>query len=233
MTAEQTKIAQKIKALLAKAASSEHEAEAEAFMAKAQQLLEEYQIDASTLEGSDDPVKVHYGMQKTRKDPTWQKKPYTALATLYGCKIVYAPMWVRNQPGFQVELTGRESAFITTELMYPWIKSQCEAQGRELAKEYPQFTSAQHTRRVANALYFRIHALAAKENAPTKPRTEAAAANALVTQDRTLQVFNDHYGETLGKARAGRSSTNAAARDAASKIGLHRQTGGSSILQLR
>lgn len=225
------KITARIKALLAKAQSTEHEAEATAFMAKAQQLLEEYQIDLGSLEDGDDPVRVFTdGLQRTQKDATWHKKLYTALAVLYGCKVVYSPAWVRNQPGFTIELTGRESAVVTTGLMYPWVKSQCEAQGRALAKDYPNMTASQHTRRVANALVNRIYRLAQTEK--VQPRTVAAAKNALVTVDRVEQIFNDHYGNSLSKSRSRSIVSSAAARDAANKIGLHRQTTGSSTPQI-
>jgi hypothetical protein len=232
MTNQQKKIATKIQALLAKASSTEHEAEATAFMAKAQQLLEEHQIDLGTLQDAGDPVQIHRGLERTAKDPTWHKKLYAALGMMYGCKVVYSPKYVRGHWGFQIELTGRESAFVTTELMYPWIKSQCEAQGRTLAKAYPELSASQHTRRVANALAHRIYLLTAQERRQERPKTEAATANALVTQDRVLQVFNEHYGDNLKSSRASSGTTNRAARDAASKIGLHRQAGGSSQLKL-
>lgn len=229
---EQQKMAAKIKALLAKASSTEHEAEAEAFMAKAQQLLEEHQIDAAMLDGDDDPVKVHLdGLQRTDKDPTWHKHLYSALAQLYGCKVVYWSAWVRHHPGFTIQLTGRESAITTVELMYPWVKERCLEAGRRLAKQYPDMNSSQYARRVGNALVHRIHFLLAQQkNEP--PRTEAAGRNALVTQDRVQQVFDEHYGDSLKPARNTAISTSAAARREAEGISLHRQMGGNTQLTI-
>ncbi len=228
----QDKIKTRIQALLAKASSTEHEHEAAAFMAKAQQLLEEYQIDLGDLQDAGDPVRIFRdGLEMTRKDPTWVKKLYSALAILYGCKVVYAPARVRNQDGFRIELTGRESATTTTELMFPWVKSQCLAAGRALSKDYPELSSSQHARRVGNALVQRIYRLAA-QNKAEGPKTEAAAKNALVTVDRVEQVFNDEYGTGLKNARSGWTITNAAARQAADGIGLSRQVNGSSTLAI-
>lgn len=227
----EAKIKTRIQALIAKAQSSEHEAEAAAFMAKAQELLEQYQIDLGDLQDGDDPVKVHKsGLERTQKDPTWHKKLYTALGVLYGCKVVYAPTMVRGQWGFRIELTGRESAIITTELMYPWVKGQCEAQGRALSKEMGGLTSSQYARRVANALVGRIYRLASENK--VQPKTEAAAKNALVTVDRVEQVFQDEYGSNLKKTKSGRSTTTSSAIAAAEKIGLHRQVNGSAPLAI-
>jgi hypothetical protein len=222
----------RIQALIAKAQSSEHEAEAAAFMGKAQELLERYQIDLGELKDGDDPVKVFkQGLEMTGKDPTWIKKLYSAVATLYGCKVVYAPTIVRGQWGFRIELTGRESSLVTAELMFPWIKSQCLAEGRRLAKENPgTLTSSQFARRVGNALVQRIYRLAAVNKAA--PKTEAAGRNALITLDRVEQVFNEEYGTELKDARSGRVTTNAQAREAANGIGLSRQVHGSSTLAI-
>lgn len=238
MTNEQQKIAARIKALLAKAQSTEHEAEAAAFMAKAQQLLDQYQIDVNSLQDGDDPVRVNLdGLERTEKDPSWQKNLYIALGALYGCHSVINWKIVRGKPGFVIELTGRDSSIITTELMYPWVKERCYAAGRNLAKEYADvsdpLTAAQYTRRVANALTARIYRLVDLQNKGDIPRTEAAQKNALITQDRVLQVFNDHYAnDELTDCRASSVKSSRAAEDAAEKIGLHRQATGQSTLQI-
>jgi hypothetical protein len=55
-------IIEKIKALLAKAASTDNQNEAEIFLSKAHELMEKHQLDTSDLE-SDDPMgeeKTHF-----------------------------------------------------------------------------------------------------------------------------------------------------------------------------
>lgn len=251
MTPDKKKLAAKIQALLAKAASTEHEHEAAAFMAKAQQLMEENQIEASDLEDGDDPVIIDTeGFEQTDQSPSWYSAVYVALAAYYGCKAVKAPKLIHTSRGnrrwgYAIELTGRESAIITTQLMFPWIKAQCFEQGRKIAKEQAEARMAldipldkdqcdpkKQARRVGNALSMRIWNLVHAERAKTKTPETPAGKNALITLDRVLQVYNDHYGE-LGKGRATKISTNTSARQAAASIGLNRQAGQSATLKLK
>lgn len=234
---DQSKIIARIKALIAKAESTEHAHEAEAFMAKANQLLQEHQIDLGSLIDSDDPVIVNAdGFEQTDSSPSWYKDLYVALGGLYGCKAVKSGKLI-NTPtgkmrwGYAIELTGRESAIVTTQLMFPWVKAQCFAKGRDLAREFPGETPAWHARRVGNALVHRIWALVRVEQRRNETTQDAISRNALVTIDQVEQVYNDHYGE-LGEARSVRTNTNGAAREAANSIGLHRQAGQSDQLRL-
>lgn len=250
MTTDKKKLATRIQALLAKAASSEHEAEAAAFMLKAQQLMEEHQIEAGDLEGSDDPVIISLdGFEQTDQSPSWYKDLYVALGAYYGCKAVSSPKMIHttrgnSRWGYAIELTGRESAIITTQLMFPWVKAQCFEAGRKIAKEQATARDAlglpmtehcdpkKQARRVGNALSQRIWRLVHADRAKAATSVTAAGKNALVTQDRVLQVYNDHYGE-LKSGRATQVKTNMTARQAAEGIGLHRQTGSTPTLQLK
>jgi hypothetical protein len=244
---DQKKIADKIRALIAKANSTEHEAEAAAFMAKAQELLERHQLDLGDLQDADDPVVINTtGFEQTESSPSWYKDLYVALGALYGCKAVMNPTLIKTSRGntrwgYSIELTGRESAIVTAQLMFPWVKEQCFAKGRQLFRDrmaslnMPTVKDAneerKQARRVGNALVHRIWGMVRAEQAKNEgPKTEAAK-NALVTQDRVLQVYNDHYGELKeGKGRS--TTTNMSAREAANSIGLHRQAGHSETLQI-
>lgn len=234
---DQSKIIAKIKALIAKANSTEHEAEAAAFMGKANELLEQHQIDLGALQDADDPVRVKLdGFAATDSAPSWHKDLFVAVGRLYGCRAVKSGQYVKTKTGlargYQIELTGRESALVTTELMFPWIKSQCNAAGRKLAVDHPERNAAWHARRVGNALTLRIWGLIREQEKKVDQPKTAAAKNALVTQDRVLAVFNEHY-DNLKSGRGRARSSNAAARNAASGIGLHRQAGGASQLRLK
>ena len=248
MTDDKKKIAVKIQALLAKAQSTTHEAEAEAFMRKAHELLEQHQIDLGDLVDADDPVIVDTdGFEQTESSPSWYKDLYVAVGGLYGCKAVISFKMLQttrgnHRWGYAVELTGRQSAIITAQLMFPWIKQQCFEKGREVwrthAARYDLPASnaneeKKQARRVGNALVQRIWRLVALEKAKNQaePATEVAK-NALVTVDRVLQVFNDHYDDLKDGRKRGPVATNAAACEAANSIGLHRQTGSSPTLAL-
>jgi len=236
---DQQKIANKIRALIAKANSTEHEAEASAFMAKAQQLLEEHQLDLGSLADADDPVVINLdGFEQTESSPSWYKDLYVALGALYGCKAVLNPKLIltsrgNTRWGYAVELTGRESSIVTAQLMFPWVKEQCFAKGRQLVRDLGYSDTNEEkkqARRVGNALVHRIWRLVHAACKDEAPRTEAAK-NALVTQDRVLQVYNDHY-KNLKESKGRSTKTNGSARDAASSIGLHRQAGGSTTLRI-
>lgn len=228
------KIKSKIAALLAKAQGTDNEHEAEAFLAKVNELLDQHQLDMGDIVDADDPVKHHKGLQGTPSHPSWQRHLYRDLGKLYGCQSVFVSDYEeRNgkwRDTFRQELVGRESAIITTEMMYPWVKAECNRLGRGLAKQSGQ-TPAYETRRVANALVTRIRTLiVANQTKNDAPKTKTAR-NSLVTLDRVQQVMAQVYGETQKAARRG-TRTNANAREAAAGIGLHRQTGGKSQLKL-
>ena len=241
MTDDKKKIAAKIQALIAKAQSTEHEAEAEIFMAKAMEMLERHQIDMGDLLDADDPVIVETeGFEQTESSPSWYKDLYVAVGALYGCRSVINPKLIHTSRGnarwgFSIELTGRQSAIVTAQLMFPWIKQQCFEKGRHLVREHlgvsDQNEEKKQARRVGNALVQRIWRLVHAEKVKNAEPVTAAARNALATIDRVDQVFNDHYGE-LGKSKNRPTVTNSAARAAAGSIGLHRQTSGSATLQI-
>ena len=223
-----SKIKTIIAALLAKARSTDNEHEAATFLAKAHELLEKHQIDMGELADADDPVRHDRGLDSKGKwMPSWHRHLYRALGHLYGCESVRVTMGGSH---WRQELVGRESSIVTVEAMFPYIVTECNRLGREIAKGTGE-TGAYEARRVGNALEGRIWQLVRankpKDNAPRTP----SVANALVTIDRVQQVLAAHYGD-LSKGKSTHRSTNANAREAAAGIGLHRQTGGSSTLRL-
>lgn len=231
---DQSKIKAKIAALLAKANGTDNEHEREAFMAKAQKLLEEHQLSMGDMIDGDDPVIHSKGMDADGKwIPSWHRHIFRALGHLYGCESVHVTSGMmkdgRYKDTWRQELVGRESAIITTELMWPWIKSEIMRIGRDLAKE-SGLPASREQRSVANALEQRIWQLV-RANKPKKNDTRISAKNALVTIDRVKQVMDAHYGE-LSSGRGTSRTSGAAAREAAKGIGLHRQAGAASTPRL-
>lgn len=230
-----------IQALLAKAKGTDNEHEAEAFLAKAMDMMQQYQLDVSDLVDADDPIINHMGLSRAKSGHAWRWKLYRAVGELYGCKGIYVEVFLKNEDGtyqtdkhggliegYEYRLVGRESAIITTDLMYPWIVEQVRAKAKEIAKVTGMSEQGQ-AKRVAAALIARIWSLV-NEQREKAPNTEAGR-NALVILDQVEAAFAQHYPSTeLMKSRSSKSDS--LSRAAANSIGLHRQTSGASQLKL-
>lgn len=218
----------KIEKILAKAKGTNNEAEAAVFLAKAEAMMEEHQINIFDL-GEDDPIGQYVGLTGTPSSPTWQRHIMNQLARYYGARCVRSRVYRNGREEFDLFIAGPESARITTELMYPFILEQIRKLGRESAPSMGLKPEAA-IRRVANAF---AHTLAQKnaEKDVRKPATATAAKHALVTVN-ALDAWMDEQWPSLTKGRGRATSTNAAAREAAGKVSLHRQTGGASALRI-
>ena len=227
------KIKQRIMALLAKANGTDNEHEAEAFLAKAMDLMQQYQLDVADMVDADDPILKHVGITAAESGHAWRWKLYSAVAQLYGCKSIHVGKAVpgkngRLVPGYEQVLVGRESAIIPTDLMYPWIVQQVKDAAKRIASISGMSEQGQ-AKRVAAALISRIHRLI-REQQETEPTT-AAGKNALVVLNQVVAKYDELYpsAETM---RSRGSTTDGLSRAAAESIGLHRQTGGRSTLKL-
>lgn len=228
------KIKQRIMALLAKANGTDNEHEAEAFLAKAMELMQQYQLDVSDMVDADDPILHHTGLSQAESGHAWRWKLYSAVAQLYGCKSIHVDVGYRPgakgkmTPWYEQRLVGRESAIITTDLMYPWIVDQVRKAAKDIAKITGMSEQGQ-AKRVAAALITRIHKLIREQQA-AEPTT-AAGRNALVVLNQVVAEYDELY-PTAETMKSRPSVTDGLARKAAEGIGLHRQTGGKSQLRL-
>lgn len=228
------KIKQRIMALLAKAKGTDNEHEAEAFLAKAMEMMQQYQLDVSDMVDADDPILHHTGLSQAESGHAWRWKLYSAVAQLYGCKSIHVDVGYRPgakgkmTPWYEQRLVGRESAIITTDLMYPWIVEQVRKAAKDIAKVTGMSEQGQ-AKRVAAALISRIHKIIRDQQA-TEPTT-AAGRNALVVLNQVVAKYDELYpnAETM-KSRG--SVTDGLARKAAEGIGLHRQTSGRTVKAL-
>lgn len=228
------KIKQRIMALLAKAKGTDNEHEAEAFLAKAMEMMQQYQLDVSDMVDADDPILHHTGLSQAESGHAWRWKLYSAVAQLYGCKSIHVDVGYRPgakgrmTPWYEQRLVGRESAIITTDLMYPWIVEQVRKAAKDIAKLTGMSEQGQ-AKRVAAALISRIHKIIRDQQA-TEPTTPAGR-NALVVLNQVVAKYDELYpsAETM-KSRA--TVTDALARKAAEGIGLHRQTSGRTVKAL-
>lgn len=243
MSKSTDKIKSIIMALLAKARGTDNEHEAEAFLAKAMDMMQQYQLDISDMVDVDDPIINHTGLRQAESGHAWRWKLYSAVGQLYGCKSIHVDVgyckkdgsewrgWQDGKPTafYEQRLVGPESAIITTDLMYPWIVDQVRKAAKEIAKVSGMSEQGQ-AKRVAAALISRIHRLIREQQESTP--TTAAGKNALVVLNQVVAKYDEFYpnAETM-KSRA--SVTDGLARKAAEGIGLHRQTGsGAATLRL-
>lgn len=216
------KIKARIAALLAKAKGTDNEHEAAAFIAKAEEMLEQYQIDLSELGDDSDKVRQHNGLDADGKwVASWHRHVYRQLAMYYGCKSIK----VHTTKGYRQEIVGRESAIVTTDLMFVFIKGECNRLGRELHKSGGAPTDANGARLVGNALALRVAKLIAeRDKRDADAPLTAAAKNALVVKDQVVALYEQLYTNTSTVKGSGiKSSANA--RELAEGIGLHRQAG--------
>lgn len=233
MTTENTnyeKIKTRIAALLAKAKGTDNEHEAAAFIAKAEEMLEAYQIDLSELGDESDKVRHHAGLDADGKwVASWHRHVYRQLGQYYGCQSIK----VSTAKGYRQELVGRESAIVTTDLMFVFIKGECNRLGRELAKAGGAPNDANGARLVGNALASRIAGLIRdREERDTAAPLTSTARNALVVKDQVVALYEELFPE-IKMLKGTRNKSTASARELADGIGLHRQAGHIQTLKLK
>lgn len=235
MSEATNKIKVRIQQLLAKAKGTDNEHEAEAFLAKAMDMMREFQLDIADLVDADDPILKHIGLTQASCGHAWRWKLYSKVAQLYGCKTIHVEKMVpgkdgRLVPGYEQTLVGRESAIITTDLMYPWIVSQVKSKAKEIAAKTGMSEQGQ-AKRVAAALIARISRMLADQRAKDEAPTTEAGRNALVVMNAVDAAYQQHFPNTeLIRSRG--AKTDSLSRDAANSIGLHRQTSGRDTLRL-
>lgn len=220
------KITKIIKALLAKAAGTDNENEASIFAAKAHEMMERYQIEVNDVL-KDDPIDRSKPYAATSSSPSYKKHLWRALAHYYGCKTVL--QWT-GDTDYEVHIIGRESARVTTELMYPFIMQQVREAGRKLSQGCSIKPEA-CIRDVANALVMRLQKLTAAQRATEPQPVTQAGKNALLVISETKALMERLYPKL--KSVSGRGiGTSDAAPGAAEGISLSRQTTGSTTKRL-
>lgn len=126
-------ITEKIKALFAKAASTDNEHEAMLFLGKAHELMEKHQLSMEDLE-SDDPIDMTVGTTANGgASPDWDFQLMFAVSKYFGCKSI---QWWTDAPGkkagvYEMRMVGRESARITAIEMHKYLVKTVRRLGRE------------------------------------------------------------------------------------------------------
>lgn len=216
------KIKAKIAALLAKAEGTDNPFEAETFMAKVNELLEEHQIEMHEVRKEmgrdDDPMGKDRGDTNIYASILWARQVAGILASYYGCKFIY---W-RKRNHFIYDIIGRESARTTFELMLPFIISQVKLQAKRLwLTNGDEQSLSVWEREVGQALYSRINQL----YWANKPRREELESKALVPVD-DVQAYADSIYSDVKIKKAPKLKYGYEAQEAAKRVSLHVQATG-------
>lgn len=222
-------IAEKVRALIEKARSTDNEYEAEAFLDKANELMEKYQITEAELGFNRDPVIENDGVVFSSKSHSWMWELYRAVGVYYGCKSIRISFYKEGRRGdpllhYRQVLCGRESAIITSDIMYEYLKREVTRHGKRIAEKYGDISPAAQSRRVGAALISRIWRIIPEK---PKPKTEAAKKFALITMDEVESKFNELHPNAVA-LKPINSKFDSDSMDAAMSMNFNLQTKGAA-----
>ncbi|QIG66070.1 unknown function [Ochrobactrum phage vB_OspP_OH] len=126
-----SKIIERIKKLLALANNNPNEAEAAAAMAKAQELLEAYNLDAAVVGARDNARK---DTKKKGGLYSWQRKLWDAVAKLNFCYYVSIKGLARGS-SYEHRLIGSHANVVATEMMAQYLQDTVERLAQKWAKD--------------------------------------------------------------------------------------------------
>jgi len=213
------KIKDKISKLLAKANGTENKAEAAAFMAKVEELLEQHQLEIGDVVKTD-PLErtIVFVAPITPRD--WQRMVPNIVCQYFGCKMFTQ----RQRQATLCVAVGRESTRVTTELMLPFILEQLREQAAEYRKK-TLFSSRKAMDDVCAAFVIRVNQLIHARR--TVAEAHGSKERALVLIDEADAWMNEHMAD-LKKGKAVNLETNALAAEYADRVKLDRNLGGNT-----
>lgn len=217
------KTIERIQKLLDRAEGTTFEAEAEACLRKAQQIMSSEGISAADIasKSKDDELgtlgenKLNNGEAKSYFN--WKKILLNSLSYFFDCKLIFSSVGSRK---VVYTVIGRESNRITFEVMYNWIHDKTMKEARE---RYGSDTAARNSYclGVANGISDKIYEM--------KRKTPATDAWGIVPIDEVRSYIKEHYKNlTKGKAISTNVSDGAAyssGKKAGSDTSLNRQFG--------
>lgn len=227
----QTKIIERIKRIIALANSTTHPEEAETFMAKVHEMLEQHGLsllDVGRLD-EEDPV-GHLQDRNTLRangQAKWRTMVANELAIYYGCQLIKTTYRGDNFEYWTV--FGRQSALTTFNLIYPYVDRQILAVAREEVRKGHFANNKQAHGKVGQAMVLRLYRLN-QEKAKTSTQS-AATSDALVPVDQIRAAAEAFFG-TLKEGKTKSLNIDRRAAAAAEGISLALQTSGKSVKRL-
>lgn len=208
MSFSDSDILRKIRALLAKAASTDSPEEAMACAAKARELLRRYRIDPGKAQQQATAEDIGESVHERGKIPGWTIPLAFAAAHLFNCRI-----YRMNR---RMVFFGREGDRVTAGEMYTFfISAVDEATKAWRAKAREQgirFDESMFRNEMADEIQRRAERL-------------AGDSQVLALVDKSMPILREPRGGGGGYTRFwGGEGTSAAARAAAGKVGFNRQT---------
>lgn len=222
----------KISALLAKAEGTNNAFEAEAFMAKVNELLERYQIERHELGGEKDELGFTMGSFNVYASMSWAKPLINELCRYYGAQMI---MHAARKNHYPYEVAGRESSRVTAELMIPYVVSQVRQQAKVYHVANPRLTRSTAEANIGKALASRVLVLANEMGRRREDAMASASAQghgtALVTSSelKGLLATRDDLEDVKPRSFEFRTS----AREYADKISLTHQAAQANRKMLR
>ena len=213
-------IADKIRKIIALAESTTHPDEADAFMAKAQDLMMSHGmslLDIGRLD-ADDPVGTDRDVTTANTSAAWRVQVGGALAKYYGCEMITGKSGTMTM----MHLVGRESARVTFSLMVEYVFRQVRSQAHIAHKAGVYGNHKLAMTAVGNALALRIWKLVRDQRANTTSGI-GKGMNALVPVDM-IDLEKRRAFPSLRTRPARPLKTDSAAMAAADKISLRHQT---------
>ena len=218
------KIVEKIQKLLDRANGTDFEAEAEACLRKARDLMTANGVSEEDLsEHSREEALGELGSNWLNNDEegksyfNWKKILISCLAYYFDCKIVNCSAGARK---IKIDVIGREANRVTFGIMYNWIHDKTMKEARE---HYHSDTARRNSYclGVANALAAKIYSI--------KPRSNEKDGWGIVPMDEVKAFMNEKYpmlckGKKI-QSSASRSDAYGAGRAAGDSISLNRQFG--------
>lgn len=133
--ARRDKLVRRVRAMLAKAASSEHEGEAETFALRARQIMEEHQLSEHELSAEADPLGKDDWVRVADDGEAFRQLTIAA-SLMYGCQSVFQKRWWTSPRTGRVTLRlhrrtiGRQAARVTAAIMIPHLEAEALRTGR-------------------------------------------------------------------------------------------------------